>query len=124
MGGKPAHQRLCMFRIESERCCRFHTGTKTRAGPGKTEEGLGMNKWILGILSAAAVTLACGAASAGTLDVVKARGSLKCGVHTGLAGFAAHNDKGEWTGFDADFCRAVAAAIFDDPTKVTFVPTN
>mgnify|MGYP002402975631 FL=1 len=83
-----------------------------------------MNKWILGILSAAAVTLACGAASAATLDEVKARGSLKCGVHTGLAGFAAPNDKGEWTGFDADFCRAVAAAIFDDPTKVTFVPTN
>ncbi len=83
-----------------------------------------MNKWILGVLSAAAVTLACGAASAATLDEVKARGSLKCGVHTGLAGFAAPNDKGEWTGFDADFCRAVAAAIFDDPSKVTFVPTN
>lgn len=63
-------------------------------------------------------------ASAGTLDDVKAKGFLQCGVHTGLAGFSAPNDKGEWLGFDADYCRALAAAIFGDPTKVKFTPLN
>lgn len=63
-------------------------------------------------------------ASAGTLDDVKARGELICGVTTGLAGFAAPDDKGEWAGFDVDVCRAVAAAIFGDQTKVKFVPTT
>lgn len=60
----------------------------------------------------------------GTLQQVKARGVLSCGVNTGLAGFSAPNDKGEWTGIDADFCRAVAAAVLRDPTKVRFVPLN
>ena len=83
-----------------------------------------MNKYITGILGAAALALSASAASAATLDDVKAAGTVKCGVHTGLAGFAAPNDAGEWTGFDADFCRAVAAAVFNDATKVTFVPTN
>lgn len=63
-------------------------------------------------------------ASAATLDDVKAKGFLQCGVHTGLAGFAAPNDKGEWLGFDADYCRALAAAIFGDATKVKFTPLN
>ena len=83
-----------------------------------------MTKYMTGILGAAALALSASAASAATLDDVKAADTLKCGVHTGLAGFAAPNDAGEWTGFDADFCRAVAAAVFGDPTKVTFVPTN
>lgn len=83
-----------------------------------------MTKYITGILGAAALALSASAASAATLDDVKAAGTLKCGVHTGLAGFAAPNDAGEWTGFDADFCRAVAAAVLGDATKVTFVPTN
>jgi general L-amino acid transport system substrate-binding protein len=57
-----------------------------------------------------------------TLDLIKARGSLLCGVHTGLPGFAAPDDKGNWVGFDTDFCRAVATVIFNDPTKVQFKP--
>jgi general L-amino acid transport system substrate-binding protein len=61
---------------------------------------------------------------AGTLDTVRARGVLQCGVSTGLAGFAAPDDKGEWRGIDSDFCRAVAAAIFHDARKVKFVPLN
>ena len=64
------------------------------------------------------------AASAATLDDVKARGSLNCGVTTGLTGFAAPNASGEWEGFDVGVCRAVAAAIFGDPTAVEFVPTT
>ena len=63
-------------------------------------------------------------AGAKTLDEVKARGELRCGVNTGLAGFAAPDDEGHWRGIDADFCRAVAAAIFGDPANVKFVPLN
>lgn len=68
--------------------------------------------------------LAAGMASAATLDDVKARGSLNCGVTTGLVGFAAPDANGVWTGFDVGVCRAVAAAIFGDPTAVEFVPTT
>src|SRR5579863_5339218 len=72
----------------------------------------------------AAAWLAAGAAEAGTLDGVKARGSVACGVSTGLPGFSDRDDKGQWSGFDVDFCRALAAAVFDDPAKVTYVPLN
>ncbi len=68
--------------------------------------------------------LAAGMASAATLDDVKARGSLNCGVTTGLVGFAAPDANGVWTGFDVGICRAVAAAIFGDPSAVEFVPTT
>ena len=70
----------------------------------------------------AAALLTATVASAGTLDTVKQRGSLSCGVSTGLPGFSEPDGKGSWSGFDVDFCRALAAAIFDDPTKVTFTP--
>jgi general L-amino acid transport system substrate-binding protein len=73
-------------------------------------------------LAAAAFTLVTSLASAATLDDVKARGMLKCGANTGLLGFAAPDDKGNWKGFDVDYCRAIAAAIFNDPNKVQFVP--
>ncbi len=59
-------------------------------------------------------------ASAGTLDDVRQRGSLNCGINTGLAGFAAPDDKGAWQGFDVDFCRAVAAAVLGDASKVKY----
>lgn len=59
-----------------------------------------------------------------TLDAVKEKGALRCGVHTGLAGFSAPDSKGNWTGIDAEFCKAVAAVIVGDPKKVEFVPTN
>ncbi|MDX2257432.1 MAG: amino acid ABC transporter substrate-binding protein [Hyphomicrobiaceae bacterium] len=61
-------------------------------------------------------------AQTSTLDTVKSRGVLQCGVSTGLAGFSAPDDKGNWTGLDVDFCRAVAAAIFKDASKVKYVP--
>lgn len=79
--------------------------------------------------AAAAATLAlvlapAAGAGAQTLDAVKARGTLVCGVSEGLPGFSAKDDKGTWKGFDVDFCRALAAAIFDDPGKVRYVPLD
>ncbi len=64
------------------------------------------------------------AADAGTLDQIKARGSLICGSNIGLAGFGLPDDQGVWKGLDVDECRAIAAAIFNDPSKVKFVPIN
>lgn len=60
-------------------------------------------------------------AQAGTLDDVKARGVLKCGVNTGLLGFAEKGADGTWRGFDVDFCKAVAAAALGDASKVEYV---
>lgn len=77
---------------------------------------------VFGALTAA--TLAAGAAAAGTVDDVKARGKLNCGVTTGLVGFAAPNAEGEWEGFDVAVCRAVAAAVLGDGSAVEFVPTT
>lgn len=77
---------------------------------------------FLGTLAATALT--AGIAAAGTLDDVKARGQLVCGSNTGLTGFGAPDASGNWTGFDVDLCKAVAAAIFGDASKVKFVPTT
>ena len=74
---------------------------------------------LAAILVAGASTAAMAQA---TLEKVKTRGTLQCGVNTGLAGFSAPNDKGEWAGIDVDVCRAVAAAIFKDASKVKYVP--
>ncbi len=71
-------------------------------------------------LSVAAVS----AASAGTLDDVKAKGFIQCGSNTSLIGFGFPDDQNNWTGLDVDFCRALAAAIFNDPTKVKFTPLS
>ena len=68
--------------------------------------------------------LSSGMAAAATLDDVKARGTLNCGVSTGLVGFAAPDANGEWQGFDVAVCRAVAAAVLGDATAVEFVPTT
>ena len=83
-----------------------------------------MKNTMIGIIGAAAFGVMASAASAGTLDDVKAKGFVQCGVNTALAGFSAPDDKGEWTGLDVDFCRAVAAAIFGDGTKVKFTPLS
>src|SRR3954451_13982939 len=69
-----------------------------------------------------AATLMASAASAqATLNNVKQKGFLTCGSNPGLAGFGVPDAQGNWTGLDVDFCRALAAAIFNDPTKVKFV---
>ncbi|WP_202904943.1 amino acid ABC transporter substrate-binding protein [Neptunomonas antarctica] len=58
----------------------------------------------------------------GTLNIVKERGVVQCGVTTGLAGFSNPDEKGQWAGLDVDVCRAVAAATLGDATKVKFIP--
>ncbi len=78
--------------------------------------------WRILFLAIAAIGFGIAAAKAGTLDQVKARGYLICGSNPGLAGFGLPDSNGKWTGFDVDYCRAIAAAIFNDPTKVKFVP--
>ncbi|MGY6409759.1 MAG: amino acid ABC transporter substrate-binding protein [Alkalilacustris sp.] len=83
-----------------------------------------MKKSVLLGSMAAAATLAAGAASANTLQEVIDRGELRCGVSTGLAGFSAPDANGIWQGFDVAKCRAVAAAVLDDPMAVEFVPTT
>lgn len=89
----------------------------------ETQEEVKMkNTVFFGALTVAG--LAAGMASAATLDDVKARGSLNCGVTTGVPGFAAPDANGVWEGFDVAVCRAVAAAIFGDSTAVQFVPTT
>jgi general L-amino acid transport system substrate-binding protein len=74
-------------------------------------------------IAAAAIGLTAQAASAqATLNTVKQRGVLQCGSNTGLAGFGLPDATGAWTGLDVEYCRAIAAAIFNDPTKVKFIP--
>ena len=84
--------------------------------------------YLTKLVAAAAVGVIAlgGTASAQTktLDTVKQRGSLSCGVNIGLAGFSQPDDKGNWTGLDVDYCKAIAAAVFGDPSKVKYVPTT
>jgi general L-amino acid transport system substrate-binding protein len=76
----------------------------------------------IAILVLAAISfLSCLPAQAQTLKTVRDRGVLVCGVNPDLIGFSKPDGKGGWTGFDIDFCKALAAAIFNDPTKVRFV---
>jgi general L-amino acid transport system substrate-binding protein len=76
---------------------------------------------ILGTIGLAAfVAAAVQPATAETLDVIRDRGKLICGINPDLPGFAARDPEGAWRGFDVDFCRAVAAAIFNDAGKVEF----
>ncbi|OWU84008.1 amino acid ABC transporter substrate-binding protein [Oceanicola sp. 22II-s10i] len=77
---------------------------------------------IFGALTVAG--LMAGAAGAATLDDVKARGKLNCGVSTGLAGFSNPDANGNWEGFDVAVCRAVAGAVLGDANAVEFVPTT
>lgn len=75
-------------------------------------------------LVAATLTAGLSQAQAATLDSVKERGELKCGVNSGLAGFSIPDDKGVWKGLDVDLCRGIAAAIFNDAGKVQYIPLN
>jgi general L-amino acid transport system substrate-binding protein len=72
----------------------------------------------------AASFVATGASAQATLQSVKQKGFLTCGSNTGLAGFGLPDAQGNWTGLDVDLCRAISAAIFDDPTKVRFIPLS
>src|SRR6267378_4369343 len=83
-----------------------------------------MKRVSLVVTLALAAGLSAQAASAQTLKAVKDRGMLSCGVGQGLPGFSSPDDKGNWTGLDVDVCRAIAAAILNDATKVKFVPLS
>ncbi len=77
---------------------------------------------LLASAAAVAATLAMPAHAGKTLDAIKARGQIVCGVNTGLAGFSAADSQGNWTGLDVDTCRAIAAAVLGDGSKVKWVP--
>jgi general L-amino acid transport system substrate-binding protein len=81
-----------------------------------------------GLMALATVSLTMAAAlpahAGKTLDAIKARGQVVCGVNTGLAGFSAADSSGNWSGLDVDICKAVAAATLGDATKVKYVPLN
>lgn len=79
--------------------------------------------WTIPAAALLAVGLAA-PAPAQTLKQVKDRGTLVCGVSQGLIGFSVADERGNWTGFDVDFCRALAAAIFNDASKVRYVPLD
>src|SRR3982750_528849 len=81
-----------------------------------------MKSVVLRAALAAILGLAASAASAQTLNTVKQRGVLNCGSNGTLAGFGLPDAQGRWTGLDVDFCKALAAAIFNDVSKVKFVP--
>ncbi|WP_106752446.1 amino acid ABC transporter substrate-binding protein [Pannonibacter carbonis] len=79
---------------------------------------------LVPLLLGAAMGVAATSASAGTLDDVKAKGFIQCGVSQGLPGFSNPDAQGNWTGLDVDVCRAVAAAVFGDASKVKYSPLN
>jgi general L-amino acid transport system substrate-binding protein len=81
--------------------------------------------WVVAAdLAVTGVARACDAQTNKTLTIVKQRGALSCGVNGSIPGFSISDDAGHWTGFDVDYCRAIAVAIFGDATKVKFVPTT
>ena len=109
----------------------FRDGQFGRSEPGKqnfnqvetTHMKTNRTKLALAILAAgSALAIATPAQAGKTLDAVKARGELVCGVNTGLAGFSAADSQGKWSGLDVDVCRAIAAAVLGDGNKVKFVP--
>ncbi|MET0867751.1 MAG: amino acid ABC transporter substrate-binding protein [Pseudorhodoplanes sp.] len=81
-----------------------------------------MKRAILSFAIAATLGVSASAAMGQTLKNIQSRGVLNCGANGNLAGFGLPDAQGNWTGFDVDYCRAIAAAIFNDPTKVKFVP--
>ena len=81
-----------------------------------------MRRSIAAMAAALLVLPGAAFAQSKTLETVKSRGVLHCGVNTGIAGFSAPDDKGAWRGIDVDYCRAVAAVVFKDASKVKYVP--
>ena len=81
-------------------------------------------KIVTALVGAAVLGFGATAAQADKLSDVQANGFVQCGVNSGLAGFAAPDAQGNWAGFDVDYCKAIAAAIFGDATKVKYTPTT
>jgi len=81
-------------------------------------------RWLLSAVALVTLVAMPSAWAGKTLESVRQRGSLQCGVSTGVAGFSAPDSKGQWSGLDVDVCRAVAAAVLGNPNKVVFSPLN
>ena len=79
-------------------------------------------KWALAAIGTAALAVAMPVQAGKTLDAIKSRGQLVCGVNTGLAGFSQADSNSNWSGLDVDYCKAVAAAVLGDASKVKYVP--
>src|SRR4029077_13815641 len=79
---------------------------------------------FFGVLVAFFAVFVAAPTNAQTLKAVKDRGVLNCGVSEGLYGFSARDNAGNWSGFDVELCRAVAATVFNDASKVNFVPLD
>jgi len=112
---------------DGERACKKLLSLLSHPKTGQQKKRLyQMKKKILSAVVGAAAVAGMGAtaASAATLDDVKAKGFVQCGVSTGLAGFSAPNDAGDWSGIDVDLCRGVAAAVFGDASAVKFSPLS
>ncbi len=77
-------------------------------------------RWLFGVLLASGLVVQ--SVAAGTLEDIKSRGTLRCGVNGLVPGLSFKDDAGQWSGLDTDFCRAVAAAVLGDSTKVEFIP--
>jgi general L-amino acid transport system substrate-binding protein len=88
------------------------------------ENTMKLTPWIAAALALSGLSLVGSAHAGKTLDAVKARGQLICGVNTSGPGFSNADSQGKWTGLDVDFCRAIAAAVLKDSEKVKFVPLN
>jgi len=89
------------------------------------KQGHNMKNKLLPFLAGAALAVAAASsASAGTLDTIKSKGFVQCGVNTGLPGFGNPDSSGAYSGFDVDYCKAVAVAVFNDPTKVKYTPLD
>ncbi len=83
-----------------------------------------LSRLALGTLAAVGALATVPAHAGKTLDAIKARGQLVCGVNTGLAGFSAADSAGNWTGLDVDVCKAIAATVLNDASKIKWVPLN
>jgi general L-amino acid transport system substrate-binding protein len=100
----------------------------TKRRPSRWLSLSGCTEPVVKVAVAAAIALSMAApavsAQTSTLDAVRQRGVLSCGVNPGLPGFSQPDDQDNWRGFDVDYCRAIAAAVLGDPAKVRFVPTT
>ena len=83
-----------------------------------------MRAVLRAVLAVMLITTASSASAQATLKSIEARGTLNCGINGSLIGFSAKDAQGQWRGFDVDYCRAIAAAVFADASKVTFVPLS
>ncbi len=81
-------------------------------------------RWRLVVLLLGALGIAGGSMAGETLARVRSSGEVRCGVSRNILGLASQNQQGEWAGFEVDFCRAVAAAILGDPSRVRIIPVN